>query len=120
MLFMLFDDDIIGTEVKDSERLVAIAPVSTTHRTTKGYGDVERRMLPLMLSWAVTVHKPQGTNLNKAVIDLGRKKIGKGQVYVVLSRVKTLHGIALCDLEPNKRLKKSHDEKKLREMQRLL
>lgn len=118
-VFIKFDDTTIGTNVKDSEGLVAIAPVSATYQATKGYGDVERRMLPLILSWAVTVHKLQGTTLNKAVIDLGKKNFAKGQVYVALSRVKTLDGIVLCDLEPTKLLNRPHDEKALREMQRL-
>lgn len=34
-------------------------------------------MLPLILSWAITVHKLQGTTLEKAVIDLDKKKIAK-------------------------------------------
>ncbi|GBP86395.1 ATP-dependent DNA helicase RRM3 [Eumeta japonica] len=120
LLFMLFDDDTIGIKAKDSEEsVVVITSVSTTYQATKEYGYVERRMLPLILSWAVTVHKLQGTTPNKAVIDLDRKKFAEGQVYVALSRVKILDGIALCNLEPNKVLKKRHDEKALREMQRL-
>ncbi|CAK1599483.1 unnamed protein product [Parnassius mnemosyne] len=67
----------------------------------------------------VTVHKLQGTTLDKAVIDLGEKVFAKGQAYVALSRVKTLEGIALSDLEPNKVSHKPHDERALAEMQRL-
>ncbi|KAG7299154.1 hypothetical protein JYU34_017689 [Plutella xylostella] len=118
-VYVKFDDETIGIKVKDSEGLVAIAPSTATFQANKGYGDVERRMLPLILSWAVTVHKLQGTTLNKAVIDLGKKNFAKGQVYVALSRVKTLEGIALCDLEPRKLLTRPHDEKALREMERL-
>lgn len=44
------------------------------------------------------VHKLQDTTLNKAVIDFGEKNFAKGQVYVVLSRLKTLDDIALYDL----------------------
>lgn len=45
---------------------------------------------------------PVVATLNKAVIDLGKKMFAKWQAYVALSRVETLEGIALSDLEPNK------------------
>lgn len=70
-------------------------------QTLRGYGDVERRMLPLILSWAVTVHNLQGITLEKAVIDLGKKNFVKGQIYVALSCVKSLEGIALSDFDAN-------------------
>ncbi|CAK1591617.1 unnamed protein product [Parnassius mnemosyne] len=73
-------------------------------------------MLPVILCCAVTVHKLKGA-LDKAVIDLGKKVFAKGQAYVALSRVKTLKGIAISDLEPNKVLHKPHDERALAEMQ---
>ncbi|CAK1589189.1 unnamed protein product [Parnassius mnemosyne] len=73
-------------------------------------------MLPKILCWAVTVHKLQGATLDKAVIDLGKKGFAKGKAYVVLSRVITLEGIAISDLEPNKVLHKPHNERALAEM----
>ncbi|KAF6209325.1 hypothetical protein GE061_015072 [Apolygus lucorum] len=82
------DDDTIGNNIKDPEGLVAIQPVSATFQANKGYGDVERRMIPLILSWAVTVHKLQGTTLERAVIDLGNRLFAKGQAYVALSRIR--------------------------------
>ena len=114
-----FDDETIGSRLKDANGLVSIPQMCAKFQATKGYGDVERRMLPLILCWAVTVHKLQGTTLDKAVIDLGKKNFAKGQVYVALSRVKTVEGIALSDLEPSKLLTKPHDERALVEMQRL-
>lgn len=47
-----FDDETIGNRVKNVNGYVAIAPVTATFQATKRYGDVERRMLPLILSWA--------------------------------------------------------------------
>ena len=117
-MLVQFDDDTIGSRVKDENGWVPITPTVVTFQATKGYG-VERRMLPLILSWAVTVHKLQGTTLEKAVIDLGKKNFAKGQVYVALSRVKTLEGIALSDLDSNKLLSRPHDERALLEMTRL-
>ncbi|CAH1645765.1 unnamed protein product [Spodoptera littoralis] len=114
-----FDDETVGRRVKDAEGFVSIAPTCATFQANKGYGDVERRMLPIILSWAVTVHKLQGTTLERAVIDLGKKNFAKGQVYVALSRVKNLDGIALCDLESSKLLNRPHDNKAFTEMQRL-
>ncbi|KAF6214546.1 hypothetical protein GE061_009289 [Apolygus lucorum] len=113
------DDDTIGNNIKDPEGLVAIQPVTATFQANKGYGDVERRMIPLILSWAVTVHKLQGTTLERAVIDLGNKLFAKGQAYVALSRVRTLNGIAISDLSPHKLLTAPHDSKSLAEMERL-
>jgi ATP-dependent DNA helicase PIF1 len=50
--------------------------------------------LPVALAWAVTIHKSQGKTFDRAVIDIGRA-FACGQVYVALSRVRTLDGIVL-------------------------
>jgi ATP-dependent exoDNAse (exonuclease V) alpha subunit len=50
---------------------------------------------PLMLAWAVTIHKSQGKTLERAIIDLGNGAFAPGQLYVALSRCKSLSGIAL-------------------------
>ncbi|XP_076278433.1 ATP-dependent DNA helicase PIF1-like [Lasioglossum baleicum] len=111
-----FDEESTGNRFKDTDGYIPISPVTATFPATRGYGDVERRMLPLILSWAVTVHKLQGTTLNKAVIDLGKKNFAKGQIYVALSRVRRIDGLVLSDLATNKVLNKPHDEKAFAEM----
>lgn len=49
---------------------------------------------PLRLAWAITIHKSQGLTFEKAVIDAG-DSFAPGQVYVALSRCRTLEGITL-------------------------
>jgi len=53
------------------------------------------KQYPLMLAWAVTIHKSQGKTFDKVVIDIGRGVFAHGQVYVALSRCTTLGGIVL-------------------------
>jgi len=49
---------------------------------------------PIKLAWAVTIHKSQGLTFDHAIIDAGKSFIS-GQVYVALSRVRTLNGLVL-------------------------
>ncbi|MDR2234415.1 MAG: AAA family ATPase [Tannerella sp.] len=49
---------------------------------------------PLKTAWAITVHKSQGLTFEKAIID-ANASFAHGQVYVALSRCRTLEGLVL-------------------------
>jgi len=49
---------------------------------------------PIKLAWAITVHKSQGLTFDKAIIDVA-SAFADGQVYVALSRLRSLEGLVL-------------------------
>ena len=61
---------------------------------------VHRMQFPLILAFAVTIHKCQGLSLNCAMMDLSDQVFCAGMAYVALSRVKQLENLHLIALQP--------------------
>ena len=61
---------------------------------------VYRKQFPLILAYAVTIHKCQGLSLDCAIVDLSDQIFSDGMAYVALSRVRSLSGLYLTAFDP--------------------
>ena len=60
-----------------------------------------RSQIPLILAWALSIHKAQGQTLDRVKVDLG-KIFEKGQAYVALSRATCQEGLQITRFDPKK------------------
>jgi ATP-dependent DNA helicase PIF1 len=62
--------------------------------------------IPLILGYGCTIHRSQGMTIELAIIDIGNNIFigsgGYGQVYVALSRVRSLSGLSILNFDPNR------------------
>ena len=109
----------------DSEDdIVPIFPETSTfpwlRRTTSGieHCSVSRTQLPLLPAYAYTDYKAQGRSLSAAIVDPKSASSLQG-VYVMLSRLKTMNGLALLRPFPEKKITQRISQELRNELRRL-
>ena len=97
------DDDYVMVTCPGEENAIYVEAVTwenMTYTVNKETTKLEEEItgsftqIPLRHAWAITIHKSQGLTFDKAIIDAG-DAFAPGQVYVALSRCRTLEGIVL-------------------------
>jgi hypothetical protein len=97
------DDDIIFVKSQGDDQEIAVYPAEWTNirysidpetKEIKAEPIGKFIQFPLKLAWAITIHKSQGLTFEKAIIDAAGA-FAHGQVYVALSRCKSLDGLVL-------------------------
>lgn len=95
--------DSLDTESPDEEKILEVTPQEWTnakYKTNEKTGEITEEIvgkftqIPLKTAWAITIHKSQGLTFDRAIINAGRA-FSPGQVYVALSRCRTLEGMVL-------------------------
>lgn len=66
------------------------------HDYRVGHTLYQRKQFPLILSWALTIHKAQGKTLDSVIIDAGTSNFAPSQIYVAMSRTIALNRLFLC------------------------
>lgn len=105
-------DEYTGPSIDPIRKIVPIAPETGPFDPRTGKTG-SRIQLPLILGWAISIHKSQGLTLNKAILGIGDRESHHGITYVGCSRVKSYKGLAFDKSFAWERMEKINKSKAL-------
>jgi len=79
-------------------RTILCIPAEFTVNNAQGEMEARRDQIPLILAWALSVHKSQGQTLERVKVDL-QHTFEKGQAYVALSRATSMQGLQVIGFD---------------------
>ena len=102
--------DLVKVKLIENQKIIEVSRAvweNKRYKVNKNSRELDEEVMgtfsqfPIKLAWAVTVHKSQGLTFDRAIIDVG-KAFAPGQVYVALSRLRSLDGLILkTPIDPN-------------------
>ncbi len=92
--YVIVESDGETIEVKPIEWANIRYTIDEETKAIKEIEDGTFTQIPLKPAWAITVHKSQGLTFNKVILDV-QQAFAHGQVYVALSRCRSLDGLVL-------------------------
>ncbi|ESK98247.1 dna repair and recombination protein pif1 [Moniliophthora roreri MCA 2997] len=84
-----------------SGKQILCIPLEFEVVNASGGMEARRDQVPLILAWALSIHKSQGQTLERVKVDL-RNIFEKGQAYVALSRATTMEHLQVLNFDPSK------------------
>ncbi|OJD27782.1 hypothetical protein ACJ73_00830 [Blastomyces percursus] len=84
-----------------TERHLLCQPETWKIELPNGEVRAQRTQIPLILAWALSIHKAQGQTLQRVKVDLGRV-FERGQAYVALSRATSKDGLQVANFDPRR------------------
>ena len=131
VIFVQFDNPLSGSKLKDPRlrgELKTCVPILPEVKTFKTSSEifVTRKQFPLIVAFATTIHKAQGSTLEYASGDLdqttrsgkGLAPVGQGLLYTLLSRATSSDKIHLQNFIPERHIVVNSEAKKAMEEMR--